>query len=240
MRQLLADRLAAVEQRLQSALGRMPETLNLVAGELGGPRSDAGARIAREAERLREIAKAVDAELVGIVACQPPVAGDLRLVLALLQLAHHSMLIANQLGLIVEQLPGIDPVMSDRAATSAGLQTMVALASRQLRDALIAFDARDFALACALEAQDDGIDQINRRIFRAALELDRGRPERELAMRHVLISRSIERIGDNAVDIGEHAKFLVTAKLHEFNDASRPRPCRARNSSTTSDERPRD
>ena len=85
---------------------------------------------------------------------------------------------------------------------------MVDLAFRQLRDALTGFDARDFALARALEAQDDAIDQINRRIFRAALELDRGRPERELAMRHVLISRSIERMGDNAVDLGEHAAFL--------------------------------
>ena len=41
-------------------------------------------------------------------------------------------------------------------------------------------------------------------------------------MRHVLISRSIERIGDNAVDIGEQAAFLVTRELREFNDASHP------------------
>jgi len=33
---------------------------------------------------------------VAITACQTPVAGDLRLVLALLQLAHHERLIANQ------------------------------------------------------------------------------------------------------------------------------------------------
>jgi phosphate uptake regulator len=40
----------------------------------------------------------------------------------------------------------------------------------------------------------------------------------------VLIARSLERIGDNAVDIAEQAAFLVTAELREFTDASHPKP----------------
>jgi phosphate transport system protein len=35
--------------------------------------------------------------------------------------------------------------------------------------------------------------------------------------------RSIERIGDNAVDIGEQTAFLVTTELREFSDASHPK-----------------
>jgi phosphate uptake regulator len=50
-----------------------------------------------------------------------------------------------------------------------------------------------------------------------------GARERELALRYVLIARSLERIGDNAVDIAEQAVFLVTAELQEFSDASRPK-----------------
>ena len=41
----------------------------------------------------------------------------------------------------------------------------------------------------------------------------------------VLVSRTIERIGDHAVDIGEQAAFLATGEFREFTDASRdPRP----------------
>jgi phosphate transport system protein len=223
MRQAFADELTAIEQRLQSALGQVPRTLALVADQFGGRRDDHAERVARDANRLRQTSKAIDAELVVIAARQAPVAGDLRLVLALLQLDHHGVLIANQLGLIGEQLTEIDPDVPDRIGTTAELLAMIDLASRQLGDALEAFSARDLTGARGLEAQDDAIDKINRRVFQATLKLDAVTPQRELAMRHVLISRSIERIGDNAVDIGEQTAFLVTTELQQFSDASHPK-----------------
>jgi hypothetical protein len=81
---------------------------------------------------------------------------------------------------------------------------------------------RDNVVLVMLEPQDDAIDQINRRILQATLELNATPAQRELATRHVLISRSVERIRDNAVDIGEQTAFLAAAELHEFNEASHP------------------
>jgi phosphate uptake regulator len=37
-----------------------------------------------------------------------------------------------------------------------------------------------------------------------------------------VVSRQLERIGDNAVDIGEQVAFLVTGQFREFTDASHP------------------
>ena len=45
---------------------------------------------------------------------------------------------------------------------------------------------------------------------------------REWAMTMMLIARAIERIGDNAVDIGEQVAFVVTGLFREFEDASHP------------------
>ncbi len=42
----------------------------------------------------------------------------------------------------------------------------------------------------------------------------------EWGMRMIVASRCIERIGDNAVDIGEQTEFVVTGEFHEFTDAS--------------------
>ncbi len=45
---------------------------------------------------------------------------------------------------------------------------------------------------------------------------------REWAMTMLLAARSLERIGDNAVDIGEQVAFVVTGLFQEFEDASHP------------------
>jgi phosphate transport system protein len=35
-----------------------------------------------------------------------------------------------------------------------------------------------------------------------------------------VVSRHLERVGDNAVDIGEQVAFLLTGEFREFTDAS--------------------
>ena len=51
--------------------------------------------------------------------------------------------------------------------------------------------------------------------------LSASNPEnQEWGMRMIVVARCIERIGDNAVDIGEQTAFVVTGEFHEFSDAS--------------------
>ena len=100
---------------------------------------------------------------------------------------------------------------------------MTHLAGSQLLHAVAAFAARDLTLAQRIDVEDDEIDDINRDIFEATLALEDPPEQRESALRHVLIARSVERIADNAVDIAEQAAFLVTAERQEFTDASRPK-----------------
>jgi phosphate transport system protein len=38
----------------------------------------------------------------------------------------------------------------------------------------------------------------------------------------VLVARSLERIGDNSIDIAEQVVFVVTGLFREFADASTP------------------
>ena len=84
-----------------------------------------------------------------------------------------------------------------------------------------AFLARDVALAEDLVRQDDVVDNLNRVLpHRARIGDDADR--REWAMTMMLVARAIERIGDNAVDIGEQVAFVVTGLFHEFEDASHP------------------
>ena len=52
------------------------------------------------------------------------------------------------------------------------------------------------------------------------MEIGTDEDRREWAMTMMLVARALERIGDNAVDIGEQVAFVVTGLFREFSDAS--------------------
>ena len=55
------------------------------------------------------------------------------------------------------------------------------------------------------------------------MEIGTDEDRREWAMHMMLVARALERIGDNAVDIGEQVAFVVTGLFREFSDASHAR-----------------
>ena len=66
------------------------------------------------------------------------------------------------------------------------------------------------------------IDDLNKECFELAVEVGDEKDVREWAMTMMLVARALERIGDNAVDIGEQVAFVVTGLFREFEDASHP------------------
>jgi phosphate transport system protein len=95
-------------------------------------------------------------------------------------------------------------------------------AEEMLRRALDAFANRDLAAAESLVELDDMIDRANRRFVERLVDL-MAQPElREWGLRMVVAARTLERIGDRAVDIGEQVAYLLTAEFREFSDASHP------------------
>ena len=55
-----------------------------------------------------------------------------------------------------------------------------------------------------------------------AIDIGDDADTREWAMHMILVARALERIGDNAVDIGEQVAFVVTGLFREFSDSSHP------------------
>jgi len=85
-----------------------------------------------------------------------------------------------------------------------------------------AFSERDVGLAEALVVQDRVINALNREIFSLAVAMGTDEDTREWAMTMTMVARAFERIGDNAVDIGEQTAFVVTGLFREFSDSSHP------------------
>jgi phosphate transport system protein len=160
--------------------------------------------------------------LITLLATQSPVATDLRLISALLHVLKNVERMGDQCVNICKVIPltGNEPPADEgmvRLILAMGKQTGT-LISQSKR----AFEDRNVEMARDLVRQDDVVDDLNRECFGLALEIGDDPDRREWAMTMLLAARAIERIGDNAVDIGEQVAFVVTGLFREFEDASHP------------------
>jgi phosphate transport system protein len=156
-----------------------------------------------------------------LLARQTPVAGDLRLVLAILHINLHLERMADYC-VTVAKLTKLVPEVDPGPRFIEGFEEMGSRCEEMTRIALESFADRDLQGAESLVDLDELIDRANRRVVERILELG-GDPEmREYGLRMVVVSRALERIGDHAVDIGEQTAYLLTAEFREFTDASHP------------------
>ena len=160
--------------------------------------------------------------ILNLLATQAPVATDLRLISALLHVMKCVERMGDQCVNIAKLIPiaGHEPPADERIL--ADILTMGKQAGTLVSQAKAAFAGRNVELARDLVRQDDVIDDMNREIFQIALEIGDDHDRREWAMTMILVARAIERIGDNAVDVGEQVAFVVTGLFREFEDSSHP------------------
>ena len=154
--------------------------------------------------------------ILSLLARQAPVAGDLRLVAALLHVIMRVERMGDQCVNICKQLPLSGHEPPTRPEILALLLRMGEIARSEVSQAKRSFADRDVGLAADLVRQDREVNQIQREIFRRSIETGEDIDTREWAMHMTLVARCLERIGDNAVDIGEQTTFVVTGLFREF------------------------
>ena len=164
----------------------------------------------------------VHQRLLTMIATQAPVATDLRLIAALLHVMKNMERMGDQCVNIAKMIPiaGNEPPADEEMLRN--IFTMGKQVRSLVTQVKRAFSERDVELARDLVRQDDVVDNLNRECFRMAIDLGDDHDRREWAMTMILVARALERIGDNAVDIGEQIAFVVTGLFREFQDASHP------------------
>ena len=164
----------------------------------------------------------VHQSLITLLATQSPVATDLRLISALMHILKNVERMGDQCVNVCKLIPlaGHDPPADPQML--GRILRMGKQVRAEIGQAKRSFEARDVEMAHDLVRQDDLVDDLNRECFHLALEIGDDADQREWAMTMMLAARALERIGDNAVDIGEQVAFIVTGLFEEFEDASHP------------------
>ena len=160
--------------------------------------------------------------ILTLLATQAPVATDLRLIAALLHVMKNIERMGDQCVNIAKLIPiaGHEPPADERLIRN--IVTMGNATRAEIGQTKRAFAERNLEMARDLVRQDDVVDNLNKECFQLALEIGDDADRREWAMTMLLVARAIERIGDNAVDVGEQVAFVVTGLFREFEDASHP------------------
>lgn len=157
--------------------------------------------------------------VLSLLALQAPVAGDLRLVVAVLHVITNIERIGDQSANIAKLMLLADENGPARGEIHERILRMGMLARDELAQARYAFAERDVGVAESLEGQDEAVNRLNREVFRLAVQAGEDPDLREWAISMTLVARALERIGAGAVGIGEQAIFVATGQFRELSGA---------------------
>jgi len=166
----------------------------------------------------------LEEECLKLLALYQPVAGDLRLVIAVLK-------INNDL----ERIGDLAVNIAERAVflASAPLQAfpfdfsrMSEVAAQMLRQSLDALASGQIGPARQVCLMDDEVDGINRDMYEQVKNAIREHPDRVESLIQVLgVSRALERIADHATDIAEDVVYMSSGEIirHAYSLAAATR-----------------
>jgi len=166
---------------------------------------------------------AIENEIMVLIATQQPLAGDLRLLAAMLEIITELERIGDyakgisKINLLIGEAslikPLVDiPLMADKAVT-------------MLRLALKAFEERDVELAREVPTQDHEVDELYNQVNRELMALIVADPSNTEQANHLLwAAHNLERAADRATNICERVIFCATGKMEEMDDHFGMRP----------------
>ncbi len=159
---------------------------------------------------------AIEEECIHVMATQQPIATDLRILVAVLniitdleRMGDHAEGIGRITLLMVGEPYGQDlghiPEMADKARA-------------MLRDSLTAFVNRDVDAAQAVCARDDEVDALYDNVYATVINRMVQQPGLITPLTYLLwTAHNLERIADRTTNIAERVVFLVTGRMDELN-----------------------
>jgi phosphate transport system protein len=218
---VIDDALGQVEAQLQEMGQRVLSALRGAIRALEERDNELADEVIAFDDEIDRYYLAIEHQIQSLLALQTPVARDLRLLLAMLHI--NPLLERSADGCVT--IAKLSQLVSDVEADPTLVEVLTEMGERaeeMLRAALDSFGSRDLAGAESLVELDELIDRANRRFVERLVDVMAAPELREWGLRMVVVARTIERIGDRAVDIGEQTAYLLTATFREFTDASHP------------------
>jgi len=178
--------------------------------------ADLARQIIHDDDTINDLRFTVEEECLALIATQQPAAGDLRTVVAAMnivsdmeRMADHATGIAKTVIRMGDE-PLVKPLVD--------IPRMAEAVRDMLQRSLDAFVAHDAEAARAVAAQDDEIDHLHKAILEELLEIMAHDPETIARGTYLLwCAHNLEHIGDRVTNIAERIIFMTTGTMQELN-----------------------
>jgi phosphate transport system protein len=215
------DELDQLEADIRSMGELAEQAIGRAVDALVHRRDDVAVDVIASDDEIDELYMSVENRTLQLLALQTPVAGDLRLISVILHSNLHLERIADQAVNVAKIYRSVEDLPTN-AIILSHIQEMSDVVRPMIRTAMEAFARRDLNLCLRLPEMDDPVDRLNLGMYKEVAALAGDAPLLNWGLRMLLVARQLERVGDNAVDIGEQVGFLLTGEFREFTDASHP------------------
>jgi phosphate transport system protein len=207
-------------QRLEDdilALGSMVENALVESVEVLKRRDSDGSRyLIAQDRRINGRRFAIEADALALIATQQPMAGDLRVIAAVLDVAGELERIGDyakgiaRINLLIGEGPLLKPLVD--------IPRMAEKARDMLHRALDAFVRKDVALARAIPAEDNEVDKLYNQVYRELLTYVMA-DQSVIEQSNYLLwaAHNLERAADRVTNIRERVLFTATGELIEMD-----------------------
>ncbi len=170
--------------------------------------ASAGARVVAGDDAIDDLRRRIESHCIELIWRQQPVAGELREIAAMLEIAtdlervgDYAVDIAKNAIKLADQSLRPHKVEVDRIAS---------VAHGMLLDAMRAYTERDAHLASEVIDRDDEVDKLYKRSIKLLQEEMQQDPELvRSGTRYLFVLASLERVGDRAGNIAWHTKDMI-------------------------------
>ena len=176
---------------------------------------DLGHQIILDDKKINQKRFEIEEKCVQLIATQQPMASDLRIIVAVLniiseleRIGDHAEGIAK-IAIMIGDEPPLKPLID--------IPRMAEQTVDMLRRSLDAFVNRDAEAAKKISAEDDMVDQLYDQVFRELLTFMAEDPKTiTRATRLIWVAHNLERSADRITNICERVVFIVTGKMEEI------------------------
>jgi phosphate transport system protein len=161
----------------------------------------------------------IEEESLSLIATQQPAAGDLRAVVA-------AMNMVGDLERMGDHAAGTATIVlrmeeEEQIEIPPGLSSMFEKTIEMLQQALSAYAQDDAAMAHQVASMDDEIDIIYKKLFRDLIEFIAEHPQMTTGGLYLLFAgHNLERIADRSTNLAERVVFIGSGRMQELNPES--------------------
>jgi len=216
LRQVFDRELRRLEDEI-SILGGMVEDALIASVESLKQRDfEASRRVIAGDHQVNEKRFAIESDILVVIATQQPMASDLRVLAAMLEIVTELERIGDyakgiaKINLMIGEEPLLKPLID--------IPRMAVKARDMLRQSLDAFMRRDVELARSIPPQDDEVDALYNQVYRELLTYIISDPSNMEQANYLLwVAHNLERAADRVTNICERVVFTVTGKMMELD-----------------------